>query len=544
MGFMQTKVTINSIDVTSKLLNWKIEEVWGVSITKSTLQFTQSVNALVATSPGAEIVITRGTVTPTDETVFRGQVIQQKPEGPRIKLECKDRFIEAIKAEVTKSYDINVDPEAGVLSEIFKDLVNTFTDLTADGTTVTNSGVVDVLKKFVCRSEDVYEKLEELRDALNWQMTYDPVTDKVFFGPKGTTTFATPLVVGQNVSNTPKWLFNMEQLINEAKVFGATQEDTIIELQDGTGAKTVFTVARTPEITDVFVGGVKQDRGVTDSQLGDYEVDAELKTFTFIVAPALAVGNVNLTYTTKIPVPVVARNQTSIDTFGGENKTAHKKSFFFTEKLTVADAEAKAQEILDKYSTPFISTTLVLSQIIDVNIGDFVTVQDTLNNINQVLLVNKITREFPHKGDKIGVGDKEWRLEDWQIDVADRIQKLYNELNKNQEILLNIEQFFHTTKLRRRVLCVLKRNIAGTTMIWGNETFGIWGESNWGDVTTFAFILGSAKAGVLGTNLLGAGNQPSAIWDDADSKWGDVNTKWDTDADGFIKFFQADYVCP
>ena len=43
-------------------------------------------------------------------------------------------------------------------------------------------------------------------------------------------------------------------------------------------------------------------------------------------------------------------------------------------------------------------------------------------------------------------------------------------------------------------------------MIWGHPVFGIWGEVNWGDVTS-AFVLGHPTGGVLGSDELGAGNQ-------------------------------------
>ena len=48
------------------------------------------------------------------------------------------------------------------------------------------------------------------------------------------------------------------------------------------------------------------------------------------------------------------------------------------------------------------------------------------------------------------------------------------------------------------------KNIAGETMIWDNETFGIWGSSKWGSTSEASFILGSSVAGILGSSPLGS----------------------------------------
>jgi hypothetical protein len=49
-----------------------------------------------------------------------------------------------------------------------------------------------------------------------------------------------------------------------------------------------------------------------------------------------------------------------------------------------------------------------------------------------------------------------------------------------------------------------KQIVAGEFLIWGNITYGIWGDGKWGTDLTAAFILGSPLGGVLGTNVLGS----------------------------------------
>jgi hypothetical protein len=64
---------------------------------------------------------------------------------------------------------------------------------------------------------------------------------------------------------------------------------------------------------------------------------------------------------------------------------------------------------------------------------------------------------------------------------------------------------FGNYKFQIRVTKILieTQNIGGESLIWGNQTFGIWNSFKWGDTTTTSFILGNSLAGVLGTNKLG-----------------------------------------
>lgn len=53
---------------------------------------------------------------------------------------------------------------------------------------------------------------------------------------------------------------------------------------------------------------------------------------------------------------------------------------------------------------------------------------------------------------------------------------------------------------------VKKRSIAGSGLIWDNDTFGLWDTYNWGDIQTTSFILGGIKTAILGTSMLGTRN--------------------------------------
>jgi len=128
-------------DITSDLINYKVEENWGESIESADLTFNVNVVSSVTFVEGNRITIKRGFVTATDEFVFDGMIIKTERFGGSIKLMCKDMLYESVKSEATVSYDIDIDPSAGVISEIFLDLINNYTSLTADATSVTSTSV-------------------------------------------------------------------------------------------------------------------------------------------------------------------------------------------------------------------------------------------------------------------------------------------------------------------------------------------------------------------------------------------------------------------
>ena len=94
------------------------------------------------------------------------------------------------------------------------------------------------------------------------------------------------------------------------------------------------------------------------------------------------------------------------------------------------------------------------------------------------------------------------------------------ELQKNQDLLLHIQNFDHCRTLRRLSLEVKTRDVQDS------------------------FILGSPTNGILGTNKLGYQVYPGALWDGALVKWDDTDYKWDTDANGFVKQYKKIYACP
>lgn len=53
---------------------------------------------------------------------------------------------------------------------------------------------------------------------------------------------------------------------------------------------------------------------------------------------------------------------------------------------------------------------------------------------------------------------------------------------------------------KHQATVISEKNIGGETLIWGNETYGLWGTYKWGSTASQSFVLGLSK---LGLNKLG-----------------------------------------
>ena len=536
---MLTEVKLGGVDVTSKLLKWKTKKTYGYEIMSCELELAKSVDTLKTPDVAQAITIKRGTSSATDQFIFSGEVVSMEETGYSYKIKGNDNLYDAIKKEITYSYDKDVDASGGQISAIFKDLVNTHTDLTADDTSVQATGTLDseILIKFVCRHEDVFAKMKQLADIVSYQFYYNPTTDLVYFEPQGFTTASTTLTVGTNVTNLPKWKKDNSALCNRVIILGATQDietttsgklDTTTGWTSGDGG--VGTLSFKPTSVKVYadasdppttlrVGGVP---GATSAY--DYSVDFENSKLQWETDNGYAWAAdqyVQVDYTHAIPVPISAYDPSSITAYGEFKRT-------FSPKLiqTVEDAELEADKVLAKYAQPFNYTTLSVEGVYDLDVGQTASVIDSNNSVNTTYVINTIEKQYPHAADKVTVGDRELKTADFEANVVVKIQELEQLLAGESDFLVSLVDLTHSVEFAKCSIKIYSKSIAGITgiyghatqgiyglayygrsgMIWGHPVFGIWGDVNWGDVTS-AFILGHATGGVLGSDELGAGNQ-------------------------------------
>lgn len=513
MAKVKTYVTIGGVDVTSYVLRYEATDKFNEDIPKCKLVLTWSVGTVITPENGPYVEIKRGYTTGQEYNVFKGYITAVKLNKPYVEMTISGMLVKLIQSSITKSFDINIDTEAGVASEIVKTMINDYTVLSADSSSVVSTGTSEVIDKFVCIETDVYERIEAIAGIYGYQFYYNLDDDLVYFEPEGYTTNGTNLEVGVNVTNVPTWVYDNSQLINKVRINGAesmveTTETgqigvtsgyttTSVQLTQSPFSVKVFADSSSPPTT-LRIGGV-------DSSTGDheYEVDRETNQIVWNTANYTpgASDYVEVLYTYPVPVPVIRRDTASISAYG-ESSTVKT----FSDIKTVEDATNRATLFLSTYSTPFTSLKCNVTDISnDYRVGQKVTVTDIINDIEEELVITQIKRKFPHNYDEITVGDKEYTIAAYNNAMIDRIKRIEEEFTKNTDLVNQIFDFERVHKTsERRYMALQTSSVAGTTLIWGHPTFGTWGTYRWGSSAFASFILGSSLYGVLGTSVLGS----------------------------------------
>ena len=498
-------VEIDGIDVTDYLLKYTCFDEWRLAISIIDIEFSTAILDYVTPSLSKNIVVKRGFASVEEDYVFNGQIIQRKPSADRVVLSCKGQLIEAIKAGRTKSWDKDIDTEAGVGSEIMKSLCD-HSGLSYSSTSIVSTGTTDSdkLVKFVQNDEDDFDRMNELSQIYNNRVIrFDNKTGYVHFEPAGYTTYPQPLVVGVDIPAQIKWKENMEQMINKVKILGATVYDKINPAVFA-GPASDFTLSKTPEDTEVRqdnAAGALYVRGQKSiGTLGtdfDYYVDVEKKKIVF----ATDKSNIWIRYGAQVPMPITLKNQTSIDQYGGPDKTPHFKRFSYTDIKDIADAEKRGRAILNKYSTPFVEAQnvpikdTVLETYGFIKVGDLINITDDFSGETTSAFVKIIQKTYPDPMDKITIGDEIWRTEDWQTTQMEKLNLLFNELNKNEDILTSVFDLNRTTTYGRRYMMRYTRDTS-PDYLWGNTNW-TWGTAPaiWQLAYTNAIVLSGITQG-------------------------------------------------
>lgn len=535
---VQTLVKINSIDVTSYLVDYVYEKTYGDCLFEIDITVHKGIQSVLTLQTGQTIEVWRGYTTPTDVKVFSGYIETFNPSGGLINIIGKDKLWDAVRKEVTHTYDSSVvgDPAypAGKISAIFQDLVTTYAGLNADSSTIQDSGTVIVLKQYICDHSDPFDRMKDLATTMNWQFYYRADTDKVYFEPKGYTTNPNIFQVGTNIFNVPKWTYDDQEMVNDLIINGAVvniqttetgqittstppyQKSSIALNFEPTSVK-LYHGTSSGALTNLLAGGI-----VSSTSSFDYSVYINKTSAIYQLLPNSTYnsGNgfiVGDWYTTQYlynqPVPVRMYNQNSIDNYG-----LFKKTVTWTDITSIADAEQRGTNYLIQYSIPFIYSTLWANNTTDysLDVGQIINVIDNINipNINKNLQVTRLRLKYPAIYDEIVVGDKSYRQAAWQESVEDRLKRLSELQSVANQITTEIVTIDNSTinpiTVSPRYRQITYQNMGGDTLIWGNPSFGIWGNFKWGNiVNNGGFILGLA---VLGTSTLGTNASLETDW--------------------------------
>ena len=166
----------------------------------------------------------------------------------------------------------------------------------------------------------------------------------------------------------------------------------------------------------------------------------------------------------------------------------------------MADAELRGRKYLEKYSTPFVYTTLQIKSNTDLGLSVGQTIRVIDNKSSKIadtnLVINRLRMRYPADYDEVDIGDKLWRLAEWQSNIEEKFKRLQEEELQNQDIVVELVDIDNTVNNyvspTPRWFKVRYQNMGGDTLIWGNPAFGTWGSFKWGStVTNSGFILGT-----------------------------------------------------
>jgi hypothetical protein len=474
--FLYYKFEVGGVDITSYVLENTqiIINRNAVNGNTANIYVSDTVDSVLTLTEGQVVNISRGTVTSTDSYKFKGHVKKISSRENIYLLECKDVMNQLKYNLFTKSYDINIDDEAGEVSAIFKDIVEQggFSASVVDSGTATTDLTIE---KFISRKQSRFNRMSILAQILNWFFYYDYDNDWIRFEPKGYVEFATTLTVGGNVYNIPKWTTDIENMRNKLTVEGAYELDTREETETGDDSTTEFSFTYPPETTDLTVDGVLQKRGIPNSSDPyDYVVDSELKTYTFKTAPTSG-QDIVMKYTTRIPAPVTGSSTESIATYGLTQEDTYK----FDDIVSVQDAETRLDQLLELLKDGIITTDLI-TDVYNINVGNAVNVVDPNRpSKSDQYIVQKVTINYPSNFDTISIGTIVFNVQDLFMTIQERLKALENPDTGLIEILRHILSLNHDVIFEKRYTKLQKREITGDSLIWGHPTLGIWGTNKW-----------------------------------------------------------------
>jgi len=336
----------------------------------------------------------------------------------------------------------------------------TYSSSTASGITIS---------RFVVRDETPGESIGRLVELLNWQIRTD--NDKNFyFEPEGTTTNSNTLIIGTNSFISGVWSESPNSLANSVTFIGGNGIFNTTETFSATASQKIFTTAKkilgNVRVTD---NGTETTGGVEGSTTTyDYAIDSDNKTVTFTVGRTSG-HSIIINYGYEVPIKVTATNDPSIDANGLFSRKITDSSV-----LTMSDARKRAKQILNNGNITK-NASIEVNYSSDYAVGETVQVIDSFNDIDQQVIINKLTFNYLEGTKIIEVGNSKLNVYDWNKKVDDRLKKLEaaqdnsDTIQKYVVIQENINVTQRSGRLRTRT------NTLGNSWIVGSSTNGLVG---------------------------------------------------------------------
>ena len=133
------EIKINSIDVTEYRKTWDFYKEWDIAIDQITIVLSPSVLDFIDVETGLSLTIKRGFSIVSEDFVFNGIITLVEPATDKVTVTAKGKLQEMIKEQRVKSWDIDIDTEAGVGSEIAKNII-THSHLLYNSSSIVSTG--------------------------------------------------------------------------------------------------------------------------------------------------------------------------------------------------------------------------------------------------------------------------------------------------------------------------------------------------------------------------------------------------------------------
>lgn len=428
---------------------------------------------------GQDIIIKRGLIT-ANKYKFRGKIYDiVEKEGGDFELICYDRLYQFKQLFFRKSYDQNIDPQAGEISAIAKDIIeNGGLSASVVDTGTSNSDIL--LKKYNSDLDSRRNRLKVLSKIVDYIFFDDYENNWIRFEPDGFVDYPNTLEVGDNVVTIPRWRENLTTMRNKLYVDGAFQEDTREETFSGDGSTTDFKVENIPETLEVTVGGVLQKLGIEGgSTTFDYSVDKELQTIIFESGsiPASGTDNIVVKYTVLIPYTSVGQDDASISQYG----IIQEEPYNFSDIRTVEDADNRLEAILDKLKNGTSGTSFETTEL-DLRPGmkvDFIDINNPAKNDSYI--VKEVTVNYPEPVDTVRIGTDDFNITELMDNINERLKVIEGRDSISSDILRILKNLSSDLKVESRYCVIEKLAIDGTTLYWDSIEQGNWDEYDWAD---------------------------------------------------------------
>lgn len=446
--------------------------------------------------------------------VFNGIVEDINYEGVGI----KEKMSVLGRDYSARLMDRTVEPEVYTNLQpgsIVQDIINKYTqDITTNNVVVAGSAISRI--SFV--QIPVYEAIKQLSDINDYIFYVDNNKD-LHFGPAGS------ISSGYTFDNTNvlqgDFAERRDTIYNQVWVYGDRYLDGFKEVFKAGSpvGGSVFTLLYNPHNTEIISGlagssvqpgailNMSESLGSNVKYLVDY--DSKLIIFTSGTTQGNNVpvsGNTfTVNYKRLLPIVKVGDDESSKSRYGERVKVITDKSI-----KDPRTAVLLMQSTLANSSEPTVEGNIEIDGVALLEPGQTVVANFPHNEIfNETYDVIQATYDFTKENclhDHVITAKLNKKLPD----LTDQIKEIMMELKKlkaqditDADLITRFQTAAGSVSIRPSGILVYTKSIAGQGLIWGNNTFGIWGSGLWNDNATQSFVLGNLQAAKLGTSKLG-----------------------------------------